>query len=127
MAADLSDAGGHRARLFMGALRQPRPVPPSAPTTGLTRENSNSSEWYSAFSRIRSLVILSFKDGRQLVGWPKEWPSHPSSGHFLTTRGTWLINDNESVPTDEYIDAMLVPASDINMVEFLRLADIDLE
>lgn len=94
---------------------------------GLTRENSHSSEWYSAFSRIRSLVVLSFKDGRQLVGWPEEWPSHPASGHFLITCGTWLDDDNEFVHTDEYIDALLVPVSDINMVEFLRLVDIDLE
>ena len=92
---------------------------------GITRENSHSSEWYSAFSRISTPVILSFTDGRQLVGWPEEWPSHPDSGHFLITFGRWIDENGEFAPAN--IDALLVPVSDINMVEFARLDDIGLE
>lgn len=94
---------------------------------GITAENSHSSEWYSAFSRIRSLIVLSLKDGRRLAGWPEEWPSHPDSGHFLITYGEWIVEDSGSVSTEEAADALLVPVSQINMVEFLRPLDMDSE
>ena len=93
---------------------------------GITRENSHPSEWYSAFSRIRSLVVLNFEDGRRLVGWPEEWPSDPASGHFLVIRGAWVDKDNKLVLI-ERADALLVPVSDVRMVEFVGYDGINVE
>ena len=93
---------------------------------GITRENSHSSEWYSAFSRIKSYIVLNLKDGRRLMGLPEEWPSHPASGHFLIRQGTWINEDNEFIPV-QGVDALLVPVSEINMVEFLHSGATDSE
>ena len=50
---------------------------------GVTRETSYPSEWYSAFAENGDCyVVLHFQDGRRLYGWPEEWPSHLSGGHF---------------------------------------------
>ena len=46
-------------------------------------ETSYPSEWYDTFHRSRSNIILHFKDGSRLYGFPLEWPSDPSKGHFV--------------------------------------------
>lgn len=86
---------------------------------GVTRETSYPSEWYSAFARLggRSYVVLHLKGQRRLYGWPEEWPSHPKEGHFRIAEGQWL--DDERQPSATLISAILIPAGDVEMVEFL--------
>lgn len=90
---------------------------------GITRENSYPSEWYSAFSRhSKSYVVLHLKGERRLYGWPTEWPGLPDKGHFLIEEGEWLRDDDggggEPTPHGG-IAAMLVPVSEVEMVEFV--------
>ena len=89
---------------------------------GITRENSYPSEWYSAFSRHSDCyVVLHLKGERRLYGWPTEWPGLPDKGHFLIEEGEWLRDDGgggEPAP-HEGIAAMLVPVSEVEMVEFM--------
>ena len=85
---------------------------------GFTRETSHPSEWYSAFSRHDDCyVVLHLKGQRRLYGWPEEWPSHPEEGHFRIAEGEWLVDD-ERIPA-EGVAAILIPASEVEMVEFL--------
>ena len=65
---------------------------------GLTRENSYSSERYSAFVHNRCYVVLHFKDNRRLYGWPSEWPSDPNDGHFRVTEAEWLSEETPEQP-----------------------------
>ena len=85
---------------------------------GVTRENSYPSEWYSAFSGYADCyVVLHLKGERRLYGWPTEWPGRPDEGHFLIEEGEWL-NDNQRIPA-KGVTGILVPASEVEMVEFL--------
>ncbi|MCE2453457.1 MAG: hypothetical protein J4F48_11670 [Nitrospinae bacterium] len=85
---------------------------------GVTRENSYPSEWYSAFDRHAGCyLVLHLKGERRLYGWPTEWPSRPDEGHFLIEEVEWLHGD-ERTPT-EGVAGMMVPASEVEMVEFL--------
>ena len=83
-----------------------------------TKENSYPSEWYSAFSRHEECwIILHLKDQRRIYGWSTEWPGQPDSGHFLIEEGAWLIDKSE--PMREIPGPILIPASEVNMVEFV--------
>lgn len=89
---------------------------------GITRENSYPSEWYSAFDRHADCyLVLHLKGERRLYGWPTEWPSRPDEGHFLIEEGEWLDDDGERRPA-EGVAGMVVPASEVEMVEFLSQA-----
>ncbi|MDE0332327.1 MAG: DUF6338 family protein [Nitrospinae bacterium] len=85
---------------------------------GVTRENSYPSEWYSVFDRhAGSYLVLHLKGERRLYGWPTEWPSRPDEGHFLIEEVEWLHGD-ERTPA-KGVAGMMVPASEVEMVEFL--------
>lgn len=89
---------------------------------GVTRETSYPSEWYSAFSRHSDCyVVLHLKGNRRLYGWPTEWPGLPDEGHFLIEEGEWLTNDDGGGGGSTPIGgtAMLVPVSEVEMVEFM--------
>ena len=86
---------------------------------GVTKETSYPSEWYSAFSRHHDCyVVLHLKGQRRLYGWPEEWPGRPDEGHFRIAEGEWLV-ENERIPATG-VSAILIPASEVEMVEFLQ-------
>ena len=86
----------------------------------ITKETSYPSEWYSAFYRNSDCyVVLHLKGQRRLYGWPEEWPSRPDQGHFRIADGEWLV-DEERRPAAGVV-AIVIPASEVEMVEFLRI------
>ncbi len=91
----------------------------------LTVEDSYPSEWYSAFAQNRSYVVLHLIGQRRLYGWPKEWSGNPDSGHLLIAECEWLDGDQQ-IPVNG-VDTMLIPVSDVEMVEFVELNQEDQE
>lgn len=86
----------------------------------ITKETSYPSEWYSAFSRHNDCyVVLHLNGERRLYGWPEEWPSRPEEGHFRIAEGEWLIDDRRVPATG--VSAILIPAGEVEMVEFLKM------
>lgn len=86
----------------------------------LTKETSYPSEWYSAFHHNPDCyVVLHLQGQRRLYGWPEEWPSRPDQGHFRIAEGEWLVGD-ERIPAEGVV-AIVVPANEVDMVEFLRM------
>lgn len=89
-----------------------------------TQENSYPSEWYSAFSRHPdSYVVLHLKGERRLYGWPEEWPNRPDQGHFSISEGEWLVDEERRIV--EGVSAIVVPASEVEMIEFLPVSSPD--
>ena len=104
----------------------------------ITRETSYPSEWYSTFARHECYVVLHMKGQRYLYGWPEEWPSRPDEGHFRITEAEWLESDRRT-PAEgadrtgdligddgdgrtpaEGVAAILIPAGEVEMVEFVE-------
>ena len=86
----------------------------------VTKETSYPSEWYSAFSRHDDCyVVLHLNGERRLYGWPEEWPSRPEEGHFRIAEGEWLVDDRRIPATG--VSAILIPAGEVEMVEFLQM------
>ncbi len=84
-----------------------------------TVEDSYPSEWYSAFAQSRTYVVLHLIGQRRLYGWPKEWSGNPDNGHLLISECEWLDGD-QRIPV-QGVDTMLIPVSDVEMVEFVNL------
>ncbi len=82
----------------------------------ITKESSYPSEWFGAFLNV-TYVVLHLKDERRLYGWPIEWPSEPSNGHFLITDASWLDGVTELPITG--VDNILIDAKEVKMVEFM--------
>lgn len=88
---------------------------------GVTMETSYPSEWYSAFARHRNCyVILHLHDERRLRGYAEEWPSLPDEGHFRISEAEWLTDDGPK-PATVGVAALLIPADQVAMVEFLHI------
>lgn len=88
----------------------------------VTKETSYPSEWFSTFARhAEQYVVLHLHGDRRLYCWPEEWPSDPTQGHFRVAKCEWLTDDT-SVRLDE-VEVMLIPATEVEMVEFLPKSD----
>ncbi|MFH5804517.1 DUF6338 family protein [Alienimonas sp. DA493] len=83
----------------------------------ITKRTSLPSEWYAGFAKFPRFTYLRLKDERTLYGWPMEWPDTSDSGHFLMTRCEWILADGTRVELP-LIEAMLLPAELVEMVEF---------
>ena len=86
---------------------------------GITRETSFPSEWFGSFLNNVTFVVLHFNDERRLYGWPMEWPSEPTSGHFVIADPSWLEEDG----TEKRITGVsniLVDVKDVKWIEFLE-------
>ncbi len=92
----------------------------------ITKENTYSSEWYSAFSQHeRSYVVLHLYDGRRVYGWPTEWPSRPAEGHFHLEEAEWIEESkmNTNSKYRESVISLLVPVIDVQIVEFVPISE----
>jgi hypothetical protein len=63
--------------------------------------------------------VLHLHDGRRLYGWPKEWPIKSDEGQFYIMLPAWIKEDNSQVDMAE-LDGILVSATDVRWVEFIR-------
>ncbi|MBN6152781.1 hypothetical protein JR065_20840 [Xanthomonas sp. AmX2] len=91
----------------------------------LTLRTSYPSEWFCAFSALKKPIVLNFKDGRRLQGWPKEWPVDPMAGQFLLEDPAWIVDDAYlELPQ---IDSLLIPVDQIEFVEFMKEGETDVQ
>lgn len=87
-------------------------------TLGISKETSYPSEWFGVFSKNVTYVVLHMKDGRRIYGWPTEWPSDPSKGHFSLEQASWLANAREIPITG--VHYILIQVEDVKWVEFMN-------
>jgi hypothetical protein len=83
----------------------------------ITRQTSYPSEWFGVFLQNVTYVVLHLKDEGRLYGWPREWPSSPTAGHFQLEEVSWLDGENE-LPI-RGVSSVLVNVKDVKWVEFL--------
>ena len=84
----------------------------------ITRSTSYPSEWFGAFLD-ETFVVLHFNDERRLYGWPIEWPSEPTQGHFIIADPSWLLDNGEEKRIIG-VKNILVNVNDVKWIEFLE-------
>lgn len=85
----------------------------------LTTRTPFPSEWYGAFATKPRYVVLHMTGARRLSGYPMEWPTEPTVGHFRMTDAAWINDDNSEIALDSD-DSILVEAKQVEMVELLK-------
>ena len=85
----------------------------------LTSRTPFPSEWYGAFARRPRYVVLHLSGSRRISGYPSEWPTEPTAGHFRLTNAAWLDDQNRETPL-EADESILIEAKQVEMVEFLK-------
>ena len=86
----------------------------------LTRRTAYPSEWFGAFTDHITYVVLHLAGNRRIIGWARQWPSEPTSGHFMLMDAAWLKTDGEEIALTAN-ELILIPAKDVEMVEFVKL------
>lgn len=86
---------------------------------GLTKRTAYPSEWYGSFTSLQRYVVLHLVDGRRISGYPIEWPSDPTSGHFRLVDSAW-VNDDRTETSLEGDHSILLQAKHVELVEFLK-------
>ena len=84
----------------------------------LSNRSSHPSEWCTVFAMQQTFIVVEYKDGRRLYGWPKVWPSNFEHGHMYITDPSW-IHQEPHVPLPNN-DGILVAVGDIASIEFLK-------
>ena len=85
----------------------------------LTSRTPFPSEWYGAFARSPRYVVLHLTGSRRISGYPSEWPTEPTTGHFRLTNAAWIDDQNKETPL-EADESILIEAKQVEMVEFLK-------
>lgn len=92
---------------------------------GITFQTSFPSEWFGAFSQNEGYIVLHLKGERRLYGWAEEWPSSPTTGHFVIAQGEWLTADG---PRElDGVQRILIRAEDVEMVEMMKTIELSPE
>jgi hypothetical protein len=89
---------------------------------GLTSRTPYPSEWYGAFAIKPRYVVLHLVGNRRIFGYPIEWPSEPTSGHFRLSEAAWVLQDNKQIDLAAN-DSILIEAKQVEMVEFLKSSE----
>lgn len=84
----------------------------------ITKQTSYPSEWYGTFHKNVTFIVLHLNDERRLYGWPIEWPSDPSKGHFLIADPSWQCEDGKEIRI-ERAKHLLIAVVDVKWVEFI--------
>ena len=89
---------------------------------GLTSRTPFPTEWYGAFATKPRYVVLHLSGSRRLSGYPVEWPTEPTVGHFRLTGAAWIDDENTETPLDGD-ESILIEAKQVEMVEFLKTSE----
>jgi hypothetical protein len=86
----------------------------------ITKQTSFPSEWYGTFHKNMTFIVLHLNDERRLYGWPIEWPSDPSKGHFLIADPSWQCEDGAEL---RIVGAkhLLLDVTEVKWVEFINM------
>lgn len=85
---------------------------------GITKETSYASQWFSAFRKNVTYVVLQLNDERRLYGWPREWPSTRKEGQFIMQDVSWLTKDGEQPISG--VSSIVIEVGDVKWVEFMN-------
>lgn len=92
----------------------------------LGKSSASPSNWYRAFKENELYVVAHLRDGRRVYGWPKLYSGSPTTDHLFLVKAQWLPGDSgDSTPDSEYGTKILIPAAEIELVEFVPFIEGD--
>ena len=88
----------------------------------ITTKTSRSNTWNDAFLTENRYVIVTFKDGRRVRGYPTMFSSDPEEGFLYLYNPAWINDDKEKEEEPDYIESnchgFLLNRDNIELIEF---------
>ncbi|MEM1115160.1 MAG: DUF6338 family protein [Bacteroidota bacterium] len=85
----------------------------------VTSKTSRDAVWLDVFTDQEAYVIVNFKDGRRLFGWPMYYADSAEDGHLYLHDPAWINEEGQYVELARGI--FIVDASIVETIEFLDL------
>lgn len=94
---------------------------------GVTRRTGRGSAWLDVFVEQQRCVIVNFKDGRRLFGWPEFYSDDAKEGMLYLSSPAWLDDDGQYtylrmrgflITDRESVDSIMITDIGYNNVEF---------
>lgn len=90
-----------------------------ARSLSLTRKTARRSVWFDVFCDIRKHIIINFKSGRRIYGWPMYYSYEPENPYIFLFKPAWIDENNKYIDLD--VEGILItPEEKIESVEFLK-------
>ena len=81
-----------------------------------TNKTSLDSAWHDTFEKEKRYIVIHFKDGRRLSGWPKYYSNNEKGTNIYITHSAWITEENNVV--DINIHGTLINHTNIDFIEF---------
>ena len=87
----------------------------------ISKKTARSSVWFDVFSDIDTYIIINFKNGRRICGWPLYYSNEPHSPYIFLAEPAWIQEENQE---QKFIDLnvqgiLITPKQKIESIEFL--------
>jgi hypothetical protein len=84
-----------------------------------TSRTGRRSVWHDVFGGKNSYIVVHFKDGRRLYGWPEFYSDDPEKRLCYVVQAEWLTENEERVPVEG--DGILLDVDkDVQYIEIYR-------
>jgi hypothetical protein len=85
----------------------------------ITNKTSRSSLWYDVFAEQQRYVIVYFKDGSRVCGWPRHYSDDPDAPYIFLT-DPLMFKDGEFVEAEGVNGVLITPALEVTHIEYLN-------
>ena len=83
----------------------------------VTNKTSRDTTWQDVFIEQKKFVVIHFKDGRRIFGWPMYYSNIPENGIIYLHEPSWIDDNNNYIDCGTH--GMLIKSEDIQFIEFL--------
>lgn len=84
----------------------------------LTNKTSRDTTWQDIFIENKKFLVVHFKDGRRIYGWPLNYSDTPEEGLIYLFNPSWIDEENKYVDCNTH--GILIKYEDIEFIEFLK-------
>lgn len=88
----------------------------------ISKKTARGSVWFDIFSDIDTHIIINFKNGRRIYGWPLYYSNEPQNPYIFLSEPAWIQEENQE---QKFIDLniqgiLITPEQKIESIEFLE-------
>ncbi len=85
----------------------------------ISKKTARTSVWVDVFYDLDNYVIVNFKDGRRIYGWPTYFSTDPDQQYVFLSNAAW-IEETEFKPLEGAEGILITPELEIESIEMLK-------
>jgi drug/metabolite transporter superfamily protein YnfA len=85
----------------------------------ISKKTARTSVWVDVFYDLDNYIIVNFKDGRSIFGWPTYFSTDPDQPYIFLSEPAWYEEDKFQ-PVKELEGILITPEHEIESIEVLK-------